>query len=129
MHIKIDDYEFRYICTIEPERNVDSSVKRYMSQSRYENKNNLPLNRYGKGPFCKFRIPSNYPLSGVYAIVVKDKLKYIGECLNVSLWYNMGLRDHIIDLDIIAGKELTWFYFNDHQFKGIGSIMQHTQAQ
>jgi hypothetical protein len=64
-------------------------------------------------------------VSGVYAIVVKDNLKYIGEYLNVSLWDNICLRDHITDLDMIVGKELTWFYFNDHQFKGIGSIMQH----
>jgi len=45
---------------------------------------------YGKGPFGKFRIPNNYNVSGVYAVVVEGELKYIGECLNLSSRYNMG---------------------------------------
>jgi len=90
MHIKIGEYQFRYVCAIEPERNLDGSAKQYMPQARYRNKNNLPLNKYGKGPFCKFRIPNNYTVGGVYAIVVENKLKYIGECLNFSSRYNMG---------------------------------------
>jgi len=90
MHIKIGEYQFRYICAIEPERNGDGSVKQYMPQSRYKNKNKLALNKYGKGPFCKFKIPNNYMLSGVYAVTVENKVKYIGECLKFSLRYNMG---------------------------------------
>jgi len=90
MHIKLCEYQFRYICAIEPERNADGSVKQYMPQSRYKNKNKLPLNKYGKGPFCKFSIPNNYRLSGVYAIAVENKVKYIGECLDFSLRHNMG---------------------------------------
>ena len=88
--MKIGAYEFNQICTIEPEQNSNGMIKQYMPQSRYKNKNKLPLNRYGKGPFCKFRIPNNYTVSGVYAIVVENKVKYIGECLNLSLRYNMG---------------------------------------
>jgi len=88
--MKIGTYEFNRICNIEPEQNSGGLVSQYMPQSRYKNKNRLPLNRYGKGPFCKFRIPNCYPVSGVYAIVVGDKVKYIGECFNLSLRYNMG---------------------------------------
>lgn len=88
--MKIGVYEFNQICTIEPERNPDGSVKQYMPQSRYKNRKNLPLNMYGKGPFGKFRIPNNYNVSGVYAVVVEGELKYIGECLNLSSRYNMG---------------------------------------
>ena len=90
MHIKIGEYQFKYICAIEPERNSDGSAKQYMPQPKYKNKNKLPLNKYGKGPFCKFRIPDNHMVSGVYAIAVENKVKYIGECLNLSLRYNMG---------------------------------------
>jgi len=88
--MKIGAYEFNQICTIEPEHNSNGLIKQYMPQSRYNNKNKLPLNRYGKGPFCKFRIPNNHTVSGVYAIVVESKVKYIGECLNLSFRYNMG---------------------------------------
>lgn len=90
MQIKIGEYQFTYICEIKPELNADGSVKQYMPQSRYKNRNNLSLNNYGKGPFCKFKISNNYMLSGVYAIIVEKKIKYIGECLNFSLRYNMG---------------------------------------
>lgn len=90
MQIKIGEYQFRYICAIEPGLNTDSTTKQYMPQSRYKNKNKLPLNKYGEGPFCKFRIPNNCTESGVYAITDKNNVKYIGECFNLSLRYNMG---------------------------------------
>jgi len=90
MHIKLGEYQFRYICAIQPERNADGLVKQYMPQSRYKNKNKWPLNKYGNGPFCKFRIPNNYNVSGVYAVFVEGELKYIGECLNLSSRFNMG---------------------------------------
>ncbi len=89
-YMKIGAFEFRYICAIDPEGNLDGSVKQYMPQSRYKNKNNLPLNSYGKGPFCRFKIPNGHKVSGVYAVVVEGELKYIGECLNLSSRYNMG---------------------------------------
>ena len=61
-----------------------------MPQSRYSNKNKLSLNRYGKGPFCKFTIPKDYKVGGVYAIIVNEELKYIGECVNLPSRFNTG---------------------------------------
>ena len=90
MCMKIGAYEFNQICAIEPKRNLDGAVKPYMPQSRYKNRNILPLNKYGEGPFCRFKIPNNCNVSGVYAVVVECELKYIGECLNLSSRYNMG---------------------------------------
>jgi hypothetical protein len=90
MYVKLGEYQFIYICTIEPERNADGSVKQCMLQSRYKDKCNWPLNKYGKVPFCKFRIPNNYNVSSVYAVVVEGELKYIGECLNLSSRFNTG---------------------------------------
>lgn len=88
--MKIGAYKFNYICAIEPERNLDGTVKSYKPQTRYENKKNVPLNKYGEGPFCKFKIPSNPNVSGVYAVRVEGELRYIGECLNLSSRFNMG---------------------------------------
>ena len=38
-----------------------------------------PLNTYGKGPFCKFRIHDHLKEKGLYCFVVDKKLKYIGQ--------------------------------------------------
>lgn len=88
--MKIWQHEFVRVCDIEPRRESDGSVSALMPQSRYSNKNQLSLNRYGKGPFCKFTIPRDYKVSGVYAILVNKELKYIGECVNLSSRFNGG---------------------------------------
>lgn len=58
--------------------------------SRYDNTNSLKLNSYGMGPFCKFSIPDNYQFSGVYCILENGRIKYIGECYNLSQRFNAG---------------------------------------
>ncbi len=65
-------------------------MEEFRPQSAYRNDAGLPLNKYGAGPFCRFRIPSNIRLSGVYAIAVDGEPRYIGECANLSERYNMG---------------------------------------
>ncbi len=59
-------------------------------QSRYKNNKGLLLNNHGSGHFCKFVIPKNCMINGVYAIVVNKELKYIGECVNLSSRFNSG---------------------------------------
>lgn len=83
-------YHFFHICEIQPVRKDDGSIEQFMPQDRYENKNSLPLNRFGAGPYCKFKIPNNKKFSGVYAILVDGEVKYIGECQNLSSRYNIG---------------------------------------
>ena len=61
-----------------------------MPQDRYKNTRNLPLNNYGKGPFCKFKVPNDYNCCGVYALIVNGTPKYIGECQNLSGRFNTG---------------------------------------
>ncbi len=61
-----------------------------MPQSRYKNADNLSLNRYGRGPFLKFKIQNRHSFSGVYAVVTDGVVRYIGECQNLSSRYNMG---------------------------------------
>jgi hypothetical protein len=83
-------YEFIHICRIEPILDAGGTVRKYLPQDKFSNERSLPLNRYGLGPFCKFRIPTHYRASGVYAVMVGQIIKYIGECRHLSLRYNMG---------------------------------------
>ena len=59
-HLKVAGYEFQLICEIKPLKNTDGTVQQFMPQNKYKNPDNIPLNKYGKGPFCKFRIPHPY---------------------------------------------------------------------
>jgi len=88
--IDIGKYSFHLITAIDPEREANGSIREFMPQVRYENVNKLPLNKYGNGPYCKFKIPRNINVSGVYALTVEDTVKYIGECEKLSQRYNMG---------------------------------------
>jgi hypothetical protein len=50
----------------------------------------LPLNAYGKGPFCKLRIPNGLRVAGVYVITIEGEARYVGECANFSARFNAG---------------------------------------
>ena len=78
------------VCAIEPMNNSGGSISESMPQSRCHNAGSVRPNRYGAGPFCKFKIPNGRNVCGMYAIAVEDKLKYIGESVNLSSRYNMG---------------------------------------
>ena len=88
--MKLGDHEFEYVCDIEPLRETDGSLRHHMSQGRYINARNLPLNRYGSGPFCKFRIPNRLEVSGVYVLTVDGAPRYVCECANLSARFNAG---------------------------------------
>lgn len=88
--VTLDCFPFLFVCRIDPARNPSGSVAEFLPQSRFRNEWGLPLNRYGAGPFCKFKIPGNLEVSGVYALVAGDGVKYIGECERLSRRYNMG---------------------------------------
>ena len=83
-------YDFELVCVIAPIRAPNGEVCRYMPQAAFKNERLLPLNRYGEGPFCKFKIPNGYKQSGVYALLVSERVQYVGECNNLSQRYNMG---------------------------------------
>jgi len=83
-------YEFCHVCDIEPVRGADGALSQFMPQSRYRNTCNLPLNKYGAGPFCKFAIPDRFHICGVYVLTLNHELRYVGECANLSKRFNMG---------------------------------------
>jgi hypothetical protein len=88
--ISLDSLDFGFICRIEPHRDRHGSIEELFPQCRFDNQQALPLNKYGDGPFCKFKIPNGLDLNGVYAILVDESLKYIGECEYLTSRYNMG---------------------------------------
>lgn len=88
--MKILDYKFEHICDLEFAKCAEGKILEFTPQTRYANHGSVPLNKYGSGAFCKFKIPNKHNTCGVYAIVIHDKVKYIGECVNLSKRYNMG---------------------------------------
>ncbi|MCX6376449.1 MAG: GIY-YIG nuclease family protein [Armatimonadetes bacterium] len=87
--IDIGGYTFQFVGQIEPERAGDR-IRRFMPQGEYRNVRSLPLNRYGEGPFCRFRIPSGLHTEGVYVITAGDDVMYVGECVDLSKRFNAG---------------------------------------
>lgn len=88
--MEICGFEFRFVCWLAPEREANGEVRKIMPQARYKNPGNLPLNAYGGGPFCRFRLPAGLRPSGVYVLVVGDKVHYVGECAALSKRFNAG---------------------------------------
>lgn len=88
--MRVEGYDFGLIGEIAPVRADDGTLQAFMPQSRYRNAATVPLNRYGAGPFCKFTVPRNYQLPGVYLMVADGQVRYVGECANLSARFNMG---------------------------------------
>lgn len=105
MQLEIDEHKFIRVCAIEPKRIPDESIWEFMPQERYMNTDNIPLNRYGNGPFCKFTIPKTIIASGVYAMTSDKVVKYIGECQNLSSRVNMGYGNISPRNCFIGGQE------------------------
>ncbi|MGB9030736.1 MAG: hypothetical protein WCC27_11505, partial [Acidobacteriaceae bacterium] len=82
--MKIGELEFEYVCEIEPDRNEENLVRQVMPHDRDQAALNTPLNKYGTGPFCRFRIPAKLEESGVYALTTGKNVLYLGECVGLS---------------------------------------------
>jgi hypothetical protein len=139
---RIGGYDFRFICTIEPERKPSGEVLTFMPQTSFVNKNGLPLNKYGNGPFCKFKIPRNIEYPGIYALMEASDVKYIGECIALSSRYNMGYGNisprncfiggqetncrinNLILRQISAGSEITLWFLNTSNHKSLESQLR-----
>ena len=140
----IAGYEFEHICDIEPARETDGSVRRFMPQDRYENFRNLPLNNYGAGPFCKFTIPSRFRSCGVYVLTIDDEVRYVGECANLSSRFNAGYGNislkncfkggqetncrlnNLVYLAAQAGGHISLWFFRPADFKSLEAALRTT---
>lgn len=88
--MEINGYKFELVSDIQPDRNPDGSLREFMPQKRYLNSRRLPLNAYGAGPFCKFKISNRYAISGVYVLTIDGVIMYVGECANLTARFNAG---------------------------------------
>ena len=89
--ILINNWKFEHVCQIILKSDLDGKPEEIFPQDRYENKKNLSLNKYGKGPFCKFTIDRKYAQkSGVYAIQIDENIQYVGECEDFQKRFGMG---------------------------------------
>ncbi len=143
--LQIGNYSFFQITAIFPQVDDSGTVIRHMPQSRYLNEERIPLNKYGKGPYCKFKIPSNYNTSGVYALTVGDTVKYIGECVNLSSRYNAGYGNisprncyaggqetncrinNLIYAEIVKSKTVALWFYQTIQYKTVESELRGNQ--
>jgi hypothetical protein len=82
--------DFKFICEIKPLINDRGQIMEYYPSTKYNNRANKKLNKYGKGPFCRFRIPNIINSEGVYIIKVNNDILYVGECENLSHRFNLG---------------------------------------
>ncbi len=83
----IGDTQFEFVDAIEPDRDSHGHIVEHSPASRYANRAKLPLNKYGEGPFCRFRIQVIPFLDtvGVYAITEGNKkVLYIGKCTGTT---------------------------------------------
>jgi hypothetical protein len=87
--MKVQGFEFEYIGNIEPARDAGGIIQ-FHPQSRYQNIRQVPLNRYGAGPFCKFKVSTKVQTSGVYILAISGEILYVGECSNLSARFNNG---------------------------------------
>lgn len=81
---------FRFIQNIEPVLDSKKKPRLFTPQKKYKNKNNLPLHKYGNGPYCAFRVPTAYHCPGVYVFQVGEQIKYIGKCDDLAQRINNG---------------------------------------
>ena len=69
---------FRFAAHIVPETGPDGEPITDEPHLRYAAANSTPLNRHGRGPFCRFEVLGLPPVPGVYAVTVAQKLAYVG---------------------------------------------------
>ena len=142
--MRISGYEFEHICDIEPARDKDGLVRQFMPQGRYKNTRNLPLNHYGAGPYCKFKIPSRLRGSGVYALTVDNEVRYVGECANLSARFNVGYGNispkncfkggqetncrlnNLVYLAAQGGGHISLWFFRTADFKSLEAALRST---
>lgn len=90
--LKLLGYTFQLIQELDPARNPSGTIKEFFPQEEYTRKDTTPLNKYGKGPFCRFSLRKKgfWGIGGVYALVDSSGLLYIGQTINFEQRFNTG---------------------------------------
>lgn len=81
---------FEFVTTLAPERDDSGAILEDRPQERYAKRGTVLLNAHGGGPFCRFGINVEPGLTGVYALVVDEEIRYIGICQDLAKRFNGG---------------------------------------
>ena len=94
--IRLNRYEilkvqFEPVCGLDPRRDAMGEPIEVVPLFDDEESGAIPLNKYGRGPFCEFRIPvGREGAAGVYLISVANSVMYVGECEDLVRRFNAG---------------------------------------
>lgn len=85
-------FDFQFVQTIEPKKDIEGRIVEYSPQSLYDGKETSKLNAFGDGTFCKFSISifEWSGVSGVYAFYSNNELIYIGQAIDFAQRINQG---------------------------------------
>ena len=135
--LALEGFDFRLVCQLKVETDDSGKIREFRPQSNYANAGSTPLNKYGKGQFCKFKIPNGFQKPGVYIIGTKIQPLYVGECVNLSARFNSGYGNispkncyvggqetncrinNLIFTTASDGKELFLWFFETPDYKSI----------
>ena len=81
---RIADLSFSHAGAIRPQRDRRGEVIAELPQARFRNERNLRLHKYGRGPFCRFRVAMGWQQGGVYVLTNGHTPLYVGECQNLE---------------------------------------------
>jgi len=81
---RIADLSFSHVGAIRPQLDRRGEVIAELPQTKFRNERKLPLHKYGRGPFCRFRVAVGWQRSGVYVLTNGDIPLYVGECQNLE---------------------------------------------
>ena len=84
--LNLNGNKFKFLCKLLLKRNSNNEIwineKPY---GRYKNINKIDLNQYGKGNFCKFKIPQGFKgTKCVYVFTLNNTPISIGKTINLE---------------------------------------------
>ena len=107
-------HDFAWITEVEPDAGPDGRPMEFMPQKDYAKSDEKPLNRHGRGPFCRFLVPDLPVCPGLYAVTVDRRLAYVGIATNLrQRWGSQGYAkiqstnckiNHAILLAVLKGR-------------------------
>jgi|GEM_PF-1290539 len=135
--IALGGIDFRLICQLSVENDESGKAREFRPQLNYAGAASTPLNKYGNGLFCRFKIPTGLQKSGVYIIGTKSRPLYVGECVNLSARFNAGYGNispkncyiggqetncrinNLIFTTVSEGQDLFLWFFETQDYKSV----------
>jgi hypothetical protein len=108
----VEGYEFLSVETIFPILSSEGSVAEFMPQERYKNTKRLPLNPYGQGPFCRFKLKFKNPQGGIYLLEHEGEVHYVGICQNLEKRFGLSQYGSISPKNCFRGGQSTNCHIN-----------------